>query len=168
MPLTLRRALRPPPRSCAPRRWEAVTGDAAATWRVIGQMRHLDAEANTDWRVQRYWLDEVARVMPDGQKATHRARGGGSGRTGGGFASFLPGGKEVCEEDYELLGLASSPPPSSSAIRQAFRKQCMVWHPDLQQGKSDDERRECEVHFQKVVTAHQALRNRHPEYLDDA
>ena len=93
---------------------------------MIGLMRQTDAEANTDWRVQRYWLDEVSRVMPDGQKATFRP--GGAGR--GGFRSFVPGGASVAEEDYELLGLRSSPPPSAAAIRQAFRRACMVWHPD--------------------------------------
>ena len=143
--------------SAAP--WETTTGDAARDWRVIGEMRRLDAEANTDWKVQRFWLDEVARVMPDFQKPQGR-------RPHAGFKRFLPGGGDVRDEDYTLLGLPLHPLPTSVAIRKAFRREAMIWHPDLQYSKSTDEKAECHRRFQEIGEAYKRLRARHPEYLD--
>ena len=172
----------------------SATGDASLTWRAIGDWRRHDAEANLDWKVQRYWLEQVARVMPDSQKPTGPTRAGAGSR---GFASFLPGGGDVSDEDYELLGL--TPPrrgrsalgarggvgdggggghassgggggggggPTSREIRQAFHAQAMIWHPDLQGGKGEEERAACHERFQRIVKAHERLRARHPEYLD--
>ena len=79
---------------------------------------------------------------------------------------WQPGGGDVTDEDYELLGLTCKPPPSSAEIRTAFRKQCMVWHPDLQGDKGEEEQRACQERFQRLVKAHERLRARHPDYLD--
>ena len=42
----------------------------------------------------------------------------------------------------------------------------MIWHPDLQGGKGEEERAACHERFQRIVKAHERLRARHPEYLD--
>ena len=139
------------------------TADAARMWSTIGAMRFEEKETNVDWRVQRYWLDEVARVMPDEQKPKGKQNTGARSRA---FKSFLPGGGKVDEEDYEVMGLVSSPPPTSSAIKTAFRRQCLKWHPDKQQDKSEEERAQCQERFQRICLAHERLRARHPEYLD--
>ena len=134
-----------------------LTGDAGTMWAVIGQMRRLEAEANTDWRVDRFWLDEIARVMPDGQK-------GGSGEHVG-FGGFRRG-VSVTDADYELLELPSSPAPSSKAVRDAFRRQCMKWHPDLNAAAEPAERAACHERFTRIVRAYKGLRDKHPEWLD--
>jgi len=139
--------------------WETTTGDATRDWKVVGELRRLDAEANTDWKVQRFWQNEVARVMPDFQKPESRARNWG-------FKSFLPGGGAVSDEDYELLGLPTTPLPTSVEVRKAFRMQAMAWHPDLQQSKSAAEQAECSERFQRIGEAYKRLQARHPEYLD--
>lgn len=128
-------------------------------WKVVGELRRLDAEANTDWKVQRFWQNEVARVMPDFQKPESRAKNWG-------FKSFLPGGGAVSDEDYELLGLPTTPLPTSVEVRKAFRMQAMAWHPDLQQLKSAAEQAECAERFQRIGEAYKRLQARHPEYLD--
>ena len=135
------------------------TADAARMWSTIGAMRFEEKETNVDWRVQRYWLDEVARVMPDEQKPKGKQNTGARSRA---FKSFLPGGGKVDEEDYEVMGLVSSPPPTSSAIKTAFRRQCLKWHPDKQQDKSEEERAQCQERFQRICLAHERLRARHP------
>jgi len=76
------------------------------------------------------------------------------------------GGSEATDADYKLLGLASSPPPSSSAIRAAFRAQAMLWHPDLAAGRSEEEREACHTRFQQLAEAHRRLQAAHPEYLE--
>ena len=100
--------------------------------------------------------------MPDAQKPRPSA---GRSRA---FKQFAPGGGDVSDADYELLGLTPSPPPTSAAIRKAFRAQAMQWHPDLQQAASEAQRVECHVRFQKLVDAHRRVRKRHPDYLDAA
>ena len=75
----------------------------------------------------------------------------------------------MTEEDYSLLGLRSDPAPSSAEIREAFRKMCLLHHPDLQHAKgerTEEERAECEERFARIVQAHRSLRERHPAYLD--
>jgi len=141
-----------------------LTADGAFSWKILGQMRTDDAQTNTDWRVQRYWLDEVSRVMPDEQKPSRSHAGAGSR----GFRSFVPGGGEVSEAHYELLGLVSTPPPSSGDIRAAFRRQCMRYHPDRLHARTAEEQAAGQEHFQRIVDAHRALRLRHPDYLDGA
>ena len=128
-------------------------------WKAIGDLRRLDAEANTEWRVQRYCLDEVSRVMPPGQ-------GQGMGTRGNAFKNFLPGGGDVSDDDYALLGLCSNPPPTSKEIRKAFHALAYRHHPDLQQHKGEEEQQRVNELFQRIVAAHGRLRARHPEYLD--
>ena len=139
--------------------WEATSADTGAMWKAIGDLRRLDAEANTEWRVQRYWLDEVSRVMPPGQ-------GQGMGTRGNAFKNFLPGGGDVSDDDYALLGLCNNPPPTSKEIRKAFHALAYRHHPDLQQHKGEEEQQRVNELFQRIVAAHGRLRARHPEYLD--
>lgn len=145
------------PWSDAPAPMAPLTGDARTMWHAIGQMRRLEAEANTDWRVDRFWLDEVARVMPDAQK-------GGTGEHAG-FAGFKRGAG-VTDEDYALLELARSPPPTSGQVRAAFRRQCMQWHPDLNAAAEPAERAACHERFTSIVHAYKGLREKHPEWMD--
>jgi len=142
--------------------WESLTSDSARTFRAIGDLRRMDVEANMAWKVQRHWLDEVERVMPPGQKPVSAASGAGFG----GFKAFRPGGCDVKDGDYELLGLPTHPPPTSSEISAAFRRSAMTWHPDLQQGKSAEEQAACREHFERVVKAHERLQEAHPAYMD--
>ena len=137
------------------------TADAARMWSTIGAMRFEEKETNVDWRVQRYWLDEVARVMPDEQKPKGKQNTGARSRA---FKSFLPGGGKVDEEDYEVMGLVSSPPPTSSAIKTAFRRQCLKWHPDKQQDKSEEERAQVKE-FAEKVKKHEAEREKRSKGL---
>ena len=48
----------------------------------------------------------------------------------------------------------------------AFRAQAKRWHPDLHHGMSEAERQSCHERFQQIVKAHERLRKRHPDYLD--
>ena len=100
-------------------------------WKAIGDLRRLDAEANTEWRVQRYWLDEVARVMPPGQ-------GQGMGTRGNAFKNFLPGGGDVSDDDYALLGLCATRRPRQRDP-QGLPRVGYRHHPDLQQHKGEEE-----------------------------
>ena len=61
-------------------------------------------------------------------------------------------------DDYALLGLQRTPPPSPSEIASSFRRQAMKWHPDHNQDKSDADRRECEERFKAINSAHGRLR----------
>lgn len=72
--------------------------------------------------MRRYWLDEVARVMPDWQKEDAR-RTRARRSNFGGFRSG-GGGEVATDEDYCLLGLARDPPPTAAASECAA---CHAW-----------------------------------------
>ena len=139
------------------------TGDASLAWKLVGEMRENELNTNESWKVQRYWLDEVRRVMPDFQKVRER------NASGGGFKGFRAGGGESPhDDDYKILGLPKFPPPTSEAVAAAFRAQALVAHPDImaQRGLSDEELAACTRRFQNIVDAHARLRRQHPKFLD--
>eukprot|EP01029_Cantina_marsupialis_P011436 TRINITY_DN254_c0_g1_i11.p1 TRINITY_DN254_c0_g1~~TRINITY_DN254_c0_g1_i11.p1 ORF type:complete len:2390 (-),score=794.21 TRINITY_DN254_c0_g1_i11:807-7976(-) len=61
------------------------------------------------------------------------------------------------QEAYEIMGLPSDPPPSSSVIRKAYRKLAMKYHPD-----KNPQGREM---FEKIQKAYDILTNARPETL---
>ena len=132
--------------------WAADDGD---TWRAIGELRRSESTSNQDWKVERYWLDEVARVL---QWQEQRQPGPGwrfsFGRQAGATA-------EEDASDYELLGLTASADLTEAAVAAAFRAQAMVWHPDLHHGLSPEELEECKQRFQRIMEAHSRLRRQH-------
>ena len=97
-----------------------------------GELRGHESSTNQGWKVRRYWLDEVARVMPDWQKEDAR-RTRSNRRNWGGFKSTVSRADDATAEDYALLGLPRDPPPTAKAIGAAFRAVAMTSHPDRQQ-----------------------------------
>ena len=63
-------------------------------------------------------------------------------------------------EDYELLGLRQSPPPTAAEVASAFRQQAMRWHPDMASSDAPNQAA-CTARFQKIVDAHARLRRKH-------
>ena len=100
-----------------------------------GELRSHEKSTNQGWKVRRYWLDEVARVMPDWQKEEAR-RTRTNRRNWGGFKASTSLADDATAEDYELLGVPRDPPPSAKAIGAAFRAVAMTSHPDRQQVSS--------------------------------
>jgi hypothetical protein len=131
-------------------RWAA---DDLNTWRAIGEWRQSESASNQSWKVRRYWLDEVARVLEYREEAyTYR------------FGSFGTRGEAVEKaalEDYELLGLSRTPPPTERAIGAAFRAKAMAWHPDHHTDLSSEELAACTERFQRIVDAHARLKEAH-------
>ena len=56
---------------------------------------------------------------------------------------------------YEVLGLNKN--ASESEIKSAFRKLSRKWHPDMQAGKSDAEKKEAEEKFKEIAEAYEVL-----------
>jgi len=56
---------------------------------------------------------------------------------------------------YEVLGVSRN--ASDTDIKSAFRKLSRKWHPDLQSGKSDSEKKEAEEKFKEVAEAYEVL-----------
>jgi DnaJ-domain-containing protein 1 len=138
-------------------------GDAAVSWSATSELRRNELDSNSAWKVQRFWQDEVRRVMPDFQKARER------NASGGGFKGFRAGGGDCpSADDYELLGLPRTPPPTSEAVAAAFRARAMTHHPDIlaQRGLSEAELTKATGRFQKIVEAHSRLRRQFPKFLD--
>ena len=132
-------------------RWAVDEGNQ---WKAIGELREREALSNRDWKVHRYWLGEVARVLQyEEQRPGWRFAFGGGEHAEGGAAATA--------EDYVLLELPSSPPPSAADVAAAFRRQAMVWHPDLARPRSSEEQGDCNERFQRIVDAHARLRRRH-------
>mmetsp|Transcript_17322 Transcript_17322/g.41438 ORF Transcript_17322/g.41438 Transcript_17322/m.41438 type:complete len:195 (-) Transcript_17322:469-1053(-) len=147
------------PRSDDPGASGGMPGDAAFTWKTVGELREHESTNNQGWKVRRYWLDEVARVMPEWQKDDAR-RTRANRRNFGGFRS-KGGGDEASSDDYALLGLVQNPPPTAAAIASAFRAIAMTSHPDRQQGLTDAEHMKCTERFQQLLAAHSRLRRKH-------
>ena len=84
------------------------------------------------------------------EASTRRRAAGGQRRGDDG-----DGGVEEAEIDpYDLLGVARD--AKADAIKHAFRRAALKWHPDKQVG-SDEERREAEARFKEVNLAHSIL-----------
>lgn len=56
---------------------------------------------------------------------------------------------------YEVLGLSKN--ASESEIKSAFRKLSRKWHPDMQAGKSDAEKKDAEEKFKEIAEAYEVL-----------
>jgi len=124
-----------------------MAAQRAATWEREGTRRADDEKHNRSWQVQAFWQNEVKRVM----------FGDASGDGASDHQQQMD--RELDElnqqqksrqlqmedwremDDYALLGLVRSPPPSSVSaaeeqqlqISAAFRREAMRWHPDHNQ-----------------------------------
>lgn len=58
---------------------------------------------------------------------------------------------------YQILGVSREATPED--IKKAYRKLAVKYHPDRQQGKSDEERKEAEDKFKDVAEAYEVLSN---------
>lgn len=56
---------------------------------------------------------------------------------------------------YDVLGVSKS--ASESEIKSAFRKLSRKWHPDMQAGKPDAEKKAAEEKFKEVAEAYEVL-----------
>lgn len=126
--------------------------DDGRVWRAIGDMRRSESASNQEWKVRRFWLNEVNRVLRYEVPRPKSRLNFGQRRQDG----TLAGSADSCEPvDYQLLGLAMAPPPTEACVAAAFRAQAMKWHPDV---ASPENRAECKEHFQRIVKAHSKLR----------
>lgn len=56
---------------------------------------------------------------------------------------------------YEVLGVSKN--ATEQDIKSAFRKLSRKWHPDMQAGKSDAEKKEAEEKFKEIAEAYETL-----------
>lgn len=56
---------------------------------------------------------------------------------------------------YEVLGLSKD--ASESDVKSSFRKLSRKWHPDMQSGKSEAEKKEAEEKFKEIAEAYEVL-----------
>mmetsp|Transcript_19838 Transcript_19838/g.65646 ORF Transcript_19838/g.65646 Transcript_19838/m.65646 type:complete len:425 (+) Transcript_19838:97-1371(+) len=129
--------------------WEALAG-----WRAVGELRRREAKTNREWRVRRYWLNELERVMPQ----LERRDEGGRQR---GLPCFGAPRQAADADDYALLGLCAEPSPTAAAVGAAFRALAMASHPDQQPGLSERERADVTRRFRRLLDAHGRLRRKH-------
>lgn len=59
---------------------------------------------------------------------------------------------------YEVLGVGKN--ASDQEIKSSYRKLCRKWHPDMQAGKSDAEKKEAEDKFKEIAEAYEVLSNK--------
>ena len=60
---------------------------------------------------------------------------------------------------YKILGLNKSDNPTKVAIKKAYRKAALKWHPDKWTSKSDSEKTTAENKFKQVAEAYEILSN---------
>merc|ERR1712080_286563 len=58
---------------------------------------------------------------------------------------------------YKLLEVEAS--ASIKEIQASFRRQAMLWHPDLHQNASPNDIKEATIKFKKIMEAYQVIRN---------
>ena len=58
---------------------------------------------------------------------------------------------------YKILGVEKT--ASDDEIKKSYRKLALKYHPDHQQGKSDDEKKRAEEHFKEINEAYEVLSN---------
>jgi molecular chaperone DnaJ len=61
----------------------------------------------------------------------------------------------MAKDYYEILGVKKD--ASEAELKSAYRKLSKQWHPDLQQGKSDAEKKEAEEKFKELNEAYDCL-----------
>ena len=138
-------------------------------WEEAGRKRKRDAEQNAQWQAQAFWQAEVRRVlMRDGgasrrsrfdrkreqqqqQQQQQRRQGWSSGAQ-----AEETGWRHL--DDYALLKLARSPPPTAAMVAAAYRREAMKWHPDHHMNSSAAEQHENKERFQKINDAYGRLR----------
>ena len=59
---------------------------------------------------------------------------------------------------YEVLGVSKT--ASDQEIKGAFRKLSRKWHPDMQSGKTESEKKEAEEKFKECAEAYEVLSNK--------
>lgn len=59
------------------------------------------------------------------------------------------------EDYYKVLGVSKD--ASEKQIQSAYRKAAIKWHPDMQSGKSDAERKAAEEKFKEIAEAYEVL-----------
>lgn len=59
---------------------------------------------------------------------------------------------------YEILGLSKN--ATDQEIKSSYRKLCRKFHPDMQAGKSDAEKKEAEDKFKEIAEAYEVLSNK--------
>ena len=58
---------------------------------------------------------------------------------------------------YEILGVSKT--ASDDELKKAYRSLSKKYHPDLQQGKSDSEKKEAEEKFKEINDAYNTLKD---------
>jgi hypothetical protein len=135
-----------------------------SAWEREGHRRTEDEEDNRRWQAQQYWQSEVRRVLQGQQQGRQQGRQGRSQKRQQGGGAGEAQGKETQSEDWRsmddwsLLGLARTPPPSTVEISAAYRREAMRWHPDHNQNESEEVRHDCEERFKKLNNAYGRLR----------
>lgn len=61
-------------------------------------------------------------------------------------------------DDYDLLGVRRTPPPTAAELASAYRREAMRWHPDHNQLKPAAEVDDCEARFKQLNEAYGRLR----------
>ena len=58
---------------------------------------------------------------------------------------------------YEVLGVSKN--ATADELKKAYRKKAIQYHPDRQQGKSEEEKKEAEEKFKEAAEAYDVLSN---------
>ena len=126
-----------------------------ASWESEGRRRQRDAEDNRMWEAQQFWQAEVRRVM-QGQRASRF--GSQQQRQRQRDRASQEARPRSTVDDFGLLGLERTPPPTAAEVASAYRREAMKWHPDHNLHLPASELAECEEHFKALNEAHGRLR----------
>ena len=139
-----------------------------ASWEDEGRKRKRDEEDNRRWHAQQYWQAEVRRVMQQQQQQQQGQDGSSFGQQRQqqqqqrrATREHKPGedaGGWRHLDDYGMLGLQRTPPPTAAAIASAYRREAMKWHPDHNQHLPVARLDECEERFKALNGVYGRLR----------